>query len=326
MSAVFNSWLAGDFAEFLAFKRARGVAYLRAEFTLRAFDKFLVEQARAGRTAGRYQRLAGLMLSWSARSADRKPNSVACDLAVLRQLYAFLQRRGRRALHEPSWPQISSQSTFVPYVFTRADVCELLRLTGTLGRPPFRRVLYRTLLLVLYCTGLRFGEATRLRLRDLDFARNVLFILPSKGRSRWIPFHASLGRELRRYLTARSAFVPACAGPDAPLFVGRHGHALGVKNASHTVCRLLRIAGLKPAAGRVGPRPYDMRHAFAVHRLTRWYRAGVDLHARLPWLSAYMGHDDLLGTETYLTATPELLSLAGDRLRRRFLADPEARR
>ena len=61
-----------------------------------------------------------------------------------------------------------------------------------------------------------------------------------------------------------------------------------------------------------------MRHAFAVRRLSRWYREGVDLHARLPWLSAYMGHVDIIGTETYLTTTPELLELAGSRLRRRY--------
>ena len=52
--------------------------------------------------------------------------------------------------------------------------------------------------------------------------------------------------------------------------------------------------------GRIGPRPYDLRHTFAVQRLSSWYRQGADLHARLPWLSAYMGHDDILGTETYL--------------------------
>jgi hypothetical protein len=61
-----------------------------------------------------------------------------------------------------------------------------------------------------------------------------------------------------------------------------------------------------------------LRHTFAVHRLTRWYREGVDLHGHLPWLSAYLGHVDLLGTETYLTATPELLALAGERFRRRY--------
>ena len=82
--------------------------------------------------------------------------------------------------------------------------------------------------------------------------------------------------------------------------------------------RLLRRAGLKPPQGRVGPRPYDFRATFAVHRLTRWHKRRVDLAARLPWLSAYMGHVDLLGTEVYLTATPELLALAGRRLRARL--------
>jgi integrase/recombinase XerD len=88
--------------------------------------------------------------------------------------------------------------------------------------------------------------------------------------------------------------------------------------ASATVRALLRRARLKPPSGRVGPRPYDLRHAFAVHRLERWYRAGVAVQARLPWLSAYLGHDDILGTEVYLTATPQLLELAARRLKRRL--------
>jgi integrase/recombinase XerD len=62
----------------------------------------------------------------------------------------------------------------------------------------------------------------------------------------------------------------------------------------------------------------DLRHAFASHRLARWYREGVDLHAHLPWLSAYMGHNDLLGTETYLTASPDLLRIASDRFAARL--------
>jgi integrase len=207
-------------------------------------------------------------------------------------------------------------------------VQQLLHLTRKLGGHPFRRITYRTLILILYCTGLRFGEALRLRLRDLDLATGTLFVLESKGRSRWVPCHRSLCRELRRYLVIRRAFAPA--GPDDRLFVGTDRTRLPTTNlttktASDTVRRLLRTAGLKPAVGRMGPRPYDFRHAFAVHRLTRWYRAGVDLHARLPWLSAYMGHDDLLGTETYLSATPELLALAGGRFRRRYATAPELR-
>jgi hypothetical protein len=57
-----------------------------------------------------------------------------------------------------------------------------------------------------------------------------------------------------------------------------------------------------------------------VHRLTRWYAQGVDLHARLPWLSAYLGHENLLGTEAYLHATPQLLRAASRRFARRLKA------
>jgi integrase len=196
------------------------------------------------------------------------------------------------------------------------DVKKLVRLTAALERPPFRGAMYRALLLVLYCTGVRFGEAVRLRLRDLDLRRGVLWIEQSKGRSRWVPFHASLSRELSRYLTSRRAYAPDA--PTDALFPRPDGTPIGVKTASYTVCTLLRRAGLKPASGRVGPRAYDLRHTFAVHRLARWYRTGVDVHARLPWLSAYMGHDGILGTEVYLTATPQLLHLAARRLKRRL--------
>jgi integrase len=92
-----------------------------------------------------------------------------------------------------------------------------------------------------------------------------------------------------------------------------------VKTAQHTLRILFTKAGWKPERGRAGPRPYDLRHAFAVTRLTQWYRQGVNLHDRLPWLSAYMGHVDIIGTESYLNATPELRELAAHRLRRLYI-------
>jgi integrase len=70
---------------------------------------------------------------------------------------------------------------------------------------------------------------------------------------------------------------------------------------------------MKPQSGRLGARPYEFRHAFAVHRLTAWAHAGMDVQAKLPWLSAYLGHQNVLGTEVYLKATPELLELASGR-------------
>jgi integrase/recombinase XerD len=142
-------------------------------------------------------------------------------------------------------------------------------------------------LLILYCTGLRFGEAVRLRLSDVDLERRTFFIRENKGRSRIVAFGDDLANEIKKYFVDRdrTVSVRGTQGADA-LFLRSNGQALSVKVAGVAVTRLVRGEGLKPYRGRVGPRPYDWRHAFAVHRLTDWYHKKVDIHARLPWLSA----------------------------------------
>lgn len=152
---------------------------------------------------------------------------------------------------------------------------------------------------------------------DLDLRQRTFIVRESKGKTRQVPFRDWLARQLRRYLECRLRVEPR--SPSSPLFVRPDGTAYRSWQLSYEFRYLSRRLGLKPPVGRVGPRVYDIRHAFAIHRLTQWYREGVDLHGRLPWLSAYMGHGNLLGTEVYLTATPELLRTASrrfaDRLR-----------
>lgn len=315
MTQRFASPLAEELSAFLAFKRSRGYRYTRAEFMLRSFDRLV----SAGMRSRRRWRVEDWILEWLASHPGRKAVSVAMDLAVIREFWRYLHRRDpRRFANEPRWPRLPTSSQFVAHALSPAQVRLVLDGAEKLERPRFRRSLYRALLLILYCTGLRFGEAVRLRMRDLDLKRRVFFIRESKGRSRWVPFHPSLGPEIETYLRARRTFVGFEPAPDDPVFVGWDRRGLSINAASYTVCELFRSVGLKPSRGRVGPRPYDLRHTFAVHRLTTWYRQGIDLQSRLPWLSAYLGHVNLLGTEAYLAATPELLGVAGDRFRRRF--------
>ena len=54
-------------------------------------------------------------------------------------------------------------------------------------------------------------------------------------------------------------------------------------------------------------------HSFAVHRLTSWYLQGADVQRLLPVLSSYLGHQNLNGTQIYLSMTPELLQEASCR-------------
>ena len=320
MNNMFNGPVRDELLGFLRFKRSLGYGYMRAEFTLREFDRFLIEYVARNR---RWQ-LGQAAIAWLSSKPGRKAVSVSDDAAVLRQFFRYLRRSSNSATDsEPVWPHLPTQSDFVPYFLSEKDILTLLRLSADLKHPLFRAALYRALILTLYCTGIRFGEALRLRMLDVDTRSAVLFIDTFKGRTRWVPFHHSLSRELDRYLAARAQYTRP--DPDDRFFVGADRHRLPVKTAWETLTRLYKVAGLKPEKGRAGPRPYDLRHAFAMHRLSRWYKQGVDLHARLPWLSTYMGHVDIIGTESYLNTTPELLALAGSRLRRRYKNVEEAK-
>jgi integrase/recombinase XerD len=306
-----------DVQDFLKFKRAMGYSYIRGEFMLTSLKQFARHQLPAGSARKAKISLEKTAHEWLSRTANRKGNTVAQELTVVRQLCLHRRRRDPHGfVPEQAWAP-KTELPFLPYIFSRQEVCRLLIAAGRHRRRNVGPVLMRTLLLILYCTGLRFGEAVRLRLSDINLERRTFFIRESKGRSRIVAFGDDLAGEIKGWLLERERIVSAHGTEDPDtLLLRRNGQALSLKAAGDAVTRLVRNEGLKPSRGRVGPRPYDWRHAFAVHRLTDWYRQKVDIHARLPWLSAYMGHVNVLGTEVYLHATPELLRLAS----RRFAA------
>lgn len=306
--------LAAEIDEFLVFKRALGYSYRRSEATLRSLQRFALSQ-HAPRTR---IDLARTISRWLDRLPNRKPVTRACDLGAVRQLCHF-----RRRQHPDGYlPSIAlapqTESRYRPYVFSHEEIRALVQAGSQHQGRNFWPGLLRLLILTTYCTGLRFGETVRLQCTDVDLASRVLHIRGSKGRTRLVPFGADLAAEFQAYRPQRDALLSAKGERRyTALLIGRYGRPVTLKGASECVRRLLRQLGLKVAHGRAGPRPYDLRHAFAVHRLTAWYREGLDIHARLPWLSAYMGHVSVLGTEVYLHATPELLRLASDRFAKR---------
>jgi len=316
MTTIIVAELAQDIEGFLAFKRALGYAYRRGEFTLRCFRRF-VEQRTAKRTK---VDLEPLLKEWVGRIDGRKAVTVSLEFGVIRQLCLYRRRRDPYSfVPDHGWAPIK-EAPFLPYIFSREEIRRLLAAASKHRGRNIGAALLRSLILILYCTGLRLGEVVRFRLTDVDLERQSFLVRESKGRTRIVPFRADLAGELRLYLSERQRIVAQAPQDDTgALLLRRNGAPLTVKTASNVLRLLLRKEGLKPAQGRTGPRPYELRHAFAVHRLTDWYRQGVDIHAKLPWLSAYMGHQNVLGTEVYLAATPELLSLASQRFERRLL-------
>ena len=305
--------LASDAVQFLAFKRAMGMSYRRGEFVLNAFVRFVRKQY-----GERPASLEQAVTRWVTRIEGRKALTVSCEFGIVRQLCLFRRRSDPRAFVPEHAMAPVKESVFVPYIFSGQEVLALLDAARRHEGGSIWGAMLRALILVLYCTGMRLGEATRLRMDDVDLRRAVITVQRSKGRSRILAIRDDLVAELRQYLRRREEVLAnGRAGAQPVFFVRRDGSALTVQAASDALRRLLRDLGLKPPRGRMGARPYELRHAFAVHRLTAWAVEGVDVHAKLPWLSAYLGHQNVLGTEVYLKATPQLLALASQRFEQR---------
>ncbi|RQN34163.1 tyrosine-type recombinase/integrase [Paraburkholderia tropica] len=305
--------LARDARDFLAFKRALGIGYVRAEFVLNAFVRYVSD--RYGDCAAPLDRVVA---EWAARIDGRKAVTLGNEFGVVRQLCLYRRRSDPRSFVPDHALAPVKESLFVPYILSREDILTLLNAaTRHEGRNMWGAML-RALILVLYCTGMRLGEVARLRMADVDLRRAILTEQRSKGRSRILAIRDDLVDELQQYIRRRETVLSA-SGADDPLtlFIRRDGSALTSRAASDAIRSLLRGFGLKPPRGRSGARPYEFRHAFAVHRLTAWAVEGVDVHAKLPLLSAYLGHQNVLGTEVYLKATPQLLQLASQRFEQR---------
>jgi integrase len=313
MKPRFASHYARELAQFLAYKHSLGIRYEHAQGTLKRFDRYVLRQQRHKRPRlSLDQAIAG----WLAQGPARHPVTVTNYLGVVRQFCLFRRRYEPKGfVPDRTWAPQPTESRFVPAVFTTENIRQILRQIKKLSCPKLGYLSIRLLVLVLYCTGLRFGEVSRLTLRDLDLKQRLFWIRESKGRTRLVPFGADLAKEIAHYLKRRALDGSSA---NAPLFLSSRGRPLATYTVSQTLRRLLRLGGLKPARGRQGLRPYDLRHAFAIHRLSRWYRRGINVSRRLPWLSVYMGHRNMLGTEKYLTTTPELLALAGRRFARHW--------
>lgn len=198
-----------------------------------------------------------------------------------------------------------------PYIYSTADVEALMAAArGMRWRLP--AATYQTIIGLLAATGMRVGEAIRLDRSDVDRVNGVLHVRESKfGKSRYVPVLADTMAALDQYARTRDRLLPTAATPS--FFVSIRGTRL-IYPVVQQVFQRLREAAAVGAGAATPPRIHDLRHSFAVRTLLHWYRTGQDVEAQLPTLSTYLGHRDPRSTYWYLSAAPELLALAADRL------------
>lgn len=295
-----HSPLAALIENFIQEKRACGYGYVTGSRLLQSFDRFLVAEGLADMELPRWA-----VERWTAKMPHEKPTNQAARLYYTRQFAQFLVRQGLKAFIPDTHRVPIFRADFVPHIFSVGELRSLFEAADRLR--PNRNSLLRHIVLpeifrVLYGCGLRASECLKVPVDNVDLREGIFSIRGAKFRKdRLVPIAPGLLEHLRAYA---SKLGERSAG--APFFPGPEGRPYDVDAIYAAFRKLLWAAGIPHRGRGRGPRLHDLRHTFAVHRLVRWYREGVDLNAKLPILAVYMGHVGLHGCQRYLRLIPAL--------------------
>ena len=291
--------------DYLAMRRALGYRLVRPEKLLGQFLDHLEQTDTSAITLD-------AALAWACQPADGDVNWWAYRLSVVRGFAAYLHTLDP-AVEVPATDLLRWRARrAVPHLYSPAEIAALLAAAESLSTP-LRRVTIGTLIGLLAVTGMRVGEALAADRDDLDAGRGLLTVRHGKfGKSRELVLHPSTVAALRDYLRERDRLHPTPAS--SALLISTAGTRLRYCNVHWTFHRLVQQAGLTPRSTACRPRIHDLRHSFAVNAMLDAYARGQDGQQRLTLISTYLGHVDPAGTYWYLSASPELLALAGQRL------------
>jgi integrase len=297
--------LAEHVQNYLTIRRALG-------FKLRSEETLLREFVVFADAAGECTVTTEFALQWARRPASGSVNYLSRRLRAVRGFARYLHTLDAACEVPPLELLPASKYRPAPYLYRDQEVLALMAAARGL-RPELRAATFETLIGLLACTGLRIGEAIRLDRDDVDLQRRVLTVRDSKfGKSREVLLHHSTVRALTDYANARDRLCPEVK--DRSFFITTRGSRFCHPTFQQPFRALLKHAEIKHPSPSRRVRAHDLRHSFAVRTLLGWYRDGGDVAARMPLLSTYMGHVDPAASYWYLSAAPELLALAAERL------------
>jgi integrase len=305
--------LRAELADYLALRRALGYRLDRPEKLL---DQFLAHLEASHQDVVTLQNA----LEWAQLPANGASNWWGYRLSTVRGFATYLHALD--PAHEvPAadlLPQRPQRAT--PYLYSAADITALIAAASSLSTP-LRRATVATLIGLLAVTGIRVGEAIALDRSDIDLSTGRLLVRYGKfDKTRELWLHHTTLDALKRYQRLRDRAAPPT--DTTAFFVSAAGTRLLYCNVHNTFHRLVALAGLTPRSTSCRPRIHDLRHAFAVHAMIDAYATGQDGQARLTLLSTWLGHVHPASTYWYLSASPELMAIAGQRLEARLAGQP----
>lgn len=311
-TCLFRSPVASSLQAFLEMRITIGRKGESDQKILYFLDRFLMSELKPGRPI-----TADLAERWFKSMEHLSVGTRLNRMSIMRQFCAYLSNFDPKTcvIHR----HLPRRKRPAPHIYSLQEMNLILAAAGKIGpEGSLRPVLICTLFGLLYSSGLRIGEALKLLLTDVDIEGKLLTIRDTKfKKSRYVPLSPSTTHQLENFLQQREA-AGASTDPNAPVFISPSGQAYGHQRICKIFLKILRDIGLRGPKGERGPRIHDLRHTFAVNRLAQWYRRGDNINAKLPLLATYLGHSSLVGTETYLHATAELLEQSNIRFKNHF--------
>ncbi|QJY32565.1 site-specific tyrosine recombinase XerD [Diaphorobacter sp. JS3050] len=227
---------------------------------------------------------------FAARHAQTRATSANRRLTVLRRYFHWALRERRIAADPTVRLQAARQPLRVPKTLTQAQVEALLHAPDDATPLGLRD---RTMLELMYASGLRVSELVTLKTFHLGLAEGVLRVMGKGGKERLVPFGEEAHRWLQRYLAeGRGAILGRQQTDD--LFVTQRGAAMS------RVMFWVIVKKCAQAAGITAPlSPHTLRHAFATHLLNH----GADLRV----VQLLLGHADISTTTIYTHVARERL-------------------
>jgi integrase len=301
------SALSAHVADYLRLRRALGFKLERAGHLLPQLVAYL-------EAAGAATVTSDLAIAWARLPQHAQPNHWAQRLAIARGFARYLQALDPATQVPPPGVFATRRHRPTPFLWSQRDICRLLESTRAL-RPALRAASYEALLGLLATCGMRVGEATGLDRDDVDLRAGLITIRHAKfDRPRLVPLHPTVTEALSRYATERDRLCPRphCRA----FFVSSAGTRLDRSGVDKTLRKITTSLGIRTET--VHPRAHDLRHSFAVDTLIRWQLSGLSVDEHIATLSTYLGHVSPADTYWYLSASPELMGLAAERLHARF--------
>lgn len=295
------SALASAMVDYLGVRRALG--YKLAE-TGRVLPRFVAHlDAQGAATVS-----VASALAWATETG--RGGGGARRLQAIRGFALYLQALDPANEVPPAGLVPDRSRRAIPHLYSDAEIVALMGAARALD-PPLKAATTEAVIGLLAVTGMRIGEVLALNVVDVDWETGVVTVWLAKfNKSRHVPLAPTTLAALVDYREGRRRLGADATTP--ALFVATSGRRLGYCAFAAAFAHLVDTVDLSTPGRR--PRIHDIRHSFAVSTLLGWYRSGADVHALLPRLSTYLGHVSPATTYWYLSAAPELLALAAERV------------